>query len=496
MRLDNSNINVPGSRWIVALFQTAWSLAFVATVLVVVITLRNAPQVMENDHHLAPSIGMLRGYPLYSSATDGPVLCTIYAPFSAISYMLAGVFSNPVWQVRMGVLLSMLYYFLPASLLVQSSSGNKLSWQGTAKGLALMVALTFLSNGPEVAATIIRADSTALGAAALSCLFLGRNIALAGAFAAVSVLSKQNMTPFLVAVPVWLLLRGEMARAAKFCAAALIAGSTAVLALSPWLGGLPAMALNLITVPSHQEFRKVYLFTTIATLEEKALLFLLLPLSWAVHRGVSGGLQAVLKTPQSLFLVASIILAPTSILGFMKVGGSVNALAPTLFFAALSLCVELLNLQERGDIAATFDRRIPAALLLTVFGVTHTISSLYYLSRSSRPGPMELAYEFGRAHPGEVYFPQYPLATLDAEGKLYHLSWGLADRRLGGQPVTLPHVLRYLPATRVTAIAMGVVVPEYDSDITERCHTDADLPGYSSLPGFTICRLDISGPNK
>ncbi len=54
-------------------------------------------------------------------------------------------------------------------------------------------------------------------------------------------------------------------------------------------------------------------------------------------------------------------------------------------------------------------------------------------------------YQYSIKHPGEVYFPWYPLPCLMGEGQLYHFSYGVFDRELAGRPLREEHFLKYVP---------------------------------------------------
>jgi hypothetical protein len=92
----------------------------------------------------------------------------------------------------------------------------------------------------------------------------------------------------------------------------------------------------------------------------------------------------------------------------------------------------------------------------------------------------ELAYDFAVRHPGEAYFPWHPLASLLAEGRLYHFDYALIDRFLGGYEPTVAHVRGYVPPGMRWIAARGRVwtlryFPEYSQETT--------LP---ELPGWTV----------
>jgi hypothetical protein len=96
----------------------------------------------------------------------------------------------------------------------------------------------------------------------------------------------------------------------------------------------------------------------------------------------------------------------------------------------------------------------------------------------------EAVYDFARAHPGVIYFPWNNLATLLAEGKLYHFEWGIVDRYYSRYPLTSEQVLQHIPSN-TQALAVGPYVQSFN---TLRLFTDmtAQLPARDDLPGFII----------
>jgi hypothetical protein len=92
----------------------------------------------------------------------------------------------------------------------------------------------------------------------------------------------------------------------------------------------------------------------------------------------------------------------------------------------------------------------------------------------------QLAYDFAVQHPGEVYYPWQPLATLLAEGRLYHFDYALMDRFIGGYEPTPEHLRANLPPRMRWIAANGRVwtfhyFPEFSQEV--------QLP---ELPGWVV----------
>ena len=203
-------------RWKVAdlVAGAIWGLAILSIALWMVSAIHGGPAVMENDHRLAPSLGLIHGYTLYEPRTGGPVLSTLYGWFTALSYLPAALIQNPVWAVYAGVLITLCIFFVPTALLLRLVT-RQMGLPTAAYAAALLSFALVTQAVPSLSrsSTMIHADAPAIGAAALSCFFLLKkrsrlgkweNFLLAGLFAGVSIFSKQNMAPFIATAALWL----------------------------------------------------------------------------------------------------------------------------------------------------------------------------------------------------------------------------------------------------------------------------------------------------
>ncbi len=100
---------------------------------------------------------------------------------------------------------------------------------------------------------------------------------------------------------------------------------------------------------------------------------------------------------------------------------------------------------------------------------------------------MDNVFRYSKAHPGSIYFPDYPLAVLLAEGHLYHFSWGLQDREQAGYPVNAQEFLRYTPHSHVMALTL-MNFP-WEAAIQAHCGQMLHPPFESELPGFSFCTV-------
>ncbi|MCP4663902.1 MAG: hypothetical protein GY856_51620, partial [bacterium] len=313
--------------------------------------------------------------------------------------------------------------------------------------------------------------------------------------------SKQVALPLVVVLPAWVWLTEGWRRAVRFLVCLAVCGAL-VSAVILWLfGPVENVLFNLWTVPrnqvTHPSGRMWDLVGAFRRhIKETALLGVLVVVTAVLElrrhaaQGSSGGrLRAV---PGMLFALVGLSFLPGALLAFRKPGGDVNAMSYDSYFLLAAVTLSLTGLAQ----ASTAPRRLVAAargLLVTLPGLVLLTVVLWQesgcLSSWRRPVrlaelPSEVAYEYARRHPGEVYFPRLTLASYLAEGRVDHQSAGLIDRKVAGVPLSPGHLRAHLPP-RLRAVAMVE-----NGFIGERGHLG--LPEYSlpveepELPGFVV----------
>jgi hypothetical protein len=204
-----------------------------------------------------------------------------------------------------------------------------------------------------------------------------------------------------------------------------------------------------------------------------SLFFLLLFLStgWSlksektlVKSEFSFQLQSILvRHPELLLIIVSIGMAPIAILSKIKWGGDINSFSVCIYFLAVA-CFTVF-----ADCLATlfFDNPDGSSILkrpkvknFLILGLLFLLSSslilfnpvsLYRKGAASwyqynlHPADIEVAFSTLRDLGDEVYFPDFPLASLLAQGKLFHSMKGIYDRKIGQFELTHEHLKAYLP---------------------------------------------------
>lgn len=413
-----------------------------------------SPRSVWNERSLAPAFVVARGEKLYPPRDGGPLFSCIYAPLSAVAYVPATVGADPAAAIRIGAVLSVLFFLAPLVLALRLRL-----WSCVA--VALYLSLGVGSASVSYSIFPIHADAPALGFAGFGAVCLIGRLgipwrATGGALLVMAALSKQNMAPLALLGPLLVGWREGWRRAAAVLVGGCLAGVVVLAYSGLALGRWEDIYFNLVTVPLGAGFSQSGTGSAVRALAADmvpavCVLGLCLMLVWR-RLGVrdAGGWLA----DPAMMLAMSAALWPTSVAGYMKVGGYPNALAPGVYFSILAACFAAHG--AAGLVRAS-------AVGLAGFSVLAAALALPVAFRNLRDwrGVAETwsqqAFEFERRHPGEVYFPSNPLATLMASGRGYHMDDGLYCRSVAGYVVSEEQLMRHLPegASRVAFIPGG-----------------------------------------
>ena len=453
-----------------------------------------------NDIRVARAYAAVSGFDLYASPDSGVLPGLIYGPLGLFLYFPVVLFDSPAPTIECGLLVSFLLTMGPAALLIGSRKIHPEPDQRTAARLFLIVVFHVFWFVYPGAAWYPHVDAPAIGLTGLCCYFtlrLGRHpdswgMALAAAAtAAAAVWAKQTMVPILIAPAVYLAVIKQRRAAARFLPL-MAAFGAAWWVLFGALYGFGDLFFTMFEIPARHslypgailhEYGRLGDVLDIAVLAVIALF--LLRLSSPDTR-----CKASLRQPLLLLALAAGML-PTAILGRIKAAGfSNNFLAPD-WFLAVGVCMLILRLATAEGVGATIKRAAQSGILLLLVlqvarGAGYAATRVY--SRLVGPPPIsrsEQAYRFAKAHPGEAYFPEHPLASLMAEGKLYHTGHGLLNRRQAGLPVSDEQIREHLPAALryVAAPSENHILGDYYMKRLSKSWDQIELP---ELPGWSV----------
>lgn len=154
------------------------------------------------------------------------------------------------------------------------------------------------------------------------------------------------------------------------------------------------------------------------------------------------------QNPWVLPLLGAILVLPTATLAFVKIGGIWNNAAGSSSLALLAgMSALIAGAQSPGN---RLSRAVMLSLVVACCWIgpatwTRLVEGVRAWSDVSH-NDHEEAYEFARAHPNQVWFAAYPLATLMAEDKLYHFTAGLESAAWGKYPPNDAHLRAGLPS--------------------------------------------------
>jgi hypothetical protein len=419
------------------------------------------PESEMNASRVTPAVALARGQGVYAGPDHGAVIDFMYGPMAAIAFLPSALASSPSGTLAIAGVLNLIAFFVPMAWLLASELPRPVA-------LASFLCFALLVSydlGLSFSAFTIHADAPALGLCAAACLAHLSGVraapALSAACAVLAVWTKQPAAPIVLALPLYALLTGgprEGARHALWLAALGIVSSL----LFVLVFGYRDMVFNMFTLPGRMPwYGEAEHGRTPAALNSLRLLALqnrwpaaLLAILAAISARGAGGVWRWLGAHRwTLLALVGLLMAPTAVLGGAKIGGYLNTHSFTNYFV---LGAATLALGEAAARAGSPARRPAAALLLALL-VALAIASLasprqeravrgaLARLRAWRTNPQQQAYDFARAHPGEVWFPWNPLASLQAEGRLYHSEIGIWNRELVGMEMSEANLRRHLP---------------------------------------------------
>lgn len=491
-----------------------------------------------NPMRLARAVAFTRGYDLYTPPDSGVISGIIYGPVGFYLYAPAALWTSPLPALTTACLISALLTLGPAFVILSDRriSAGARAW---VLPVFLVLVLHFYASRATAGVWMIHTDAGALG---LSCLaiywtlqhrggsrFCWR-LAAAALCAALGVWAKQTTAPMLLLPCAYFAWRGSRAAAAWVLSLTVLFAAL-LGALFSAAYGFEDLWLTLFAVPSGharrpgaplQEWRSLTEFVEMLYLLGVAAVATAMRAKPAASPR-EGSPAASWRTRWSawvpdwtgwpLLLGSALALLPTSLLGLMKAGGTVNNLGLVDYFLALAIAALFLRFAALPEFGRGATRRgLEAALLILVAVMGARTAATFVLSSreiaSRWPPPVQAAYEYARAHPGTTYFPWHPLVTLLAEDRIDHTAWGVMERETAGFGVSGAHFRSGLPDNlqRIAVIDQlplmnAIEARDWDHYLLRRlpefqCRVEAPgLPGWVVLErGPQGCAATTSAP--
>jgi hypothetical protein len=158
-----------------------------------------------------------------------------------------------------------------------------------------------------------------------------------------------------------------------------------------------------------------------------------------------------------LFLLVAAMELPLGIAATIKVGGDRNSMH-SVYYLAIAATLGIAQACTLPRWTAVIRGTTLVAGLAVVGLAVRQVRSYGALDMLPKRCLSQEAWTFAREHPEATYFPWDPLATLMADGRMYHFEYGVQDRIFAGIEPTHAQIAKYFPAKMD-----GVVYPRVDS---------------------------------
>ena len=446
-----------------------------------------------NGRRLTASIALARGNAIYALPGDGPILSGLNGPFAVLAFLPASWFSDPTSAVIAASFIATCLVGLASGLVIARASGR--GWS-LAIVLASAFALAALAMKP-LRMVLMSVHADAVGVAALiglGAILAGKWRLRAGTAIALAVVAAWSKTLFLPAALLapaaveWAIEgRVRVVRRLALTIAA-IGGAYAIFSL---LFGVREFFHHIFAFPLESPWSSAGDRRIVAggvaghavAWGAAGMEFLAYAIPFAAAGLVAWKLRRNPPPQARALLVVGALLFPVALAGRAKMGGLENNLGLGLIFLALAVSAWLgVALETGGSRLATaaivVAVVVPAVLAFAeIRGRTHVRPNPY-------ANPHEAAFEYSLRRRGEIYFPQYPLATLLSEGVLYPSGVALVESTRGRVPVPKEWVDRFLPPR-----LEHIVLYRFDPDSPPEHYNVADSPPGEMMrryfPGFT-----------
>jgi len=451
-----------------------------------------------NGSRLMPSFALARGINYYVLPHQGPLYCSLYGPLIALVYLPATLFSSPNAAVLAGAAITVLLCFSVAAFLHFAALGNQLSRIDVLAFLTAGFLMCYL-DPLRYACFNIHADGPGLACAGAACGALyfswqGSQFALpaSACFAVLAVFCKQTFLPVPLALLVYVLLSEGRAKAAPYLLWLAVAGGLAT-AGAMFAIGPQRFYHCLLWVPARHPWNDASFISSALQAMRSFIRLSLVVVSLLTAAGVyffsKGGFSLIATAAQRCapLLLAGIAMLPSAMVGRAKVGGDINSFSLALFFLTCGLTVMLADLARTQEPASAKLAVVVLAAVLTPLVISEAplILALPAQVRELPQSGQNVAFNYLERHPGAAYFPWFPLAHLYAEHQFRHYAFGIADRLMANEPVSMADFRAYIPDNpNVIAFAADGTPDIFGYDLMKylpeyRCKiSDPELPGW------------------
>jgi hypothetical protein len=457
-----------------------------------------------NGTRLAPTFGLLRGYHLYYQVGEGPLLSTLYGPVTAIFYLPATITHTPNGAVLVGSCITAIACFSSLAWLHFSCKKEPTDQTICVFGFMVSAFIVLFDPALRYSCINIHADGPGLALASGSCasIFYGErkqsnfHLFLAALLSVLAIWGKQMFVVVPAVLALYLLIAEGWSRFLRFSAYVLLVGVPSVILVMLFFGR--AAFVDLVWIPGHQPWRypsKIVAFLQSSReLTREALPWAILPFSFLLYKVTTSRLtfaavrEWLKQNPWAMLLMVGLAEVPFSISGYIKMGGDVNSFSFALFFLCAANTLMLIKLANSPSDSV---RHFSCASLLALAGLLGwsegpVILRIGASAASLSLAEQQVAYRFIRQNPEVAYFPNFPLAHLMAQGKLYHDTTGVIDRELAGLSINALQFQQYVPNMEVVAFGNEGSLWKGHDLMQEFMAAFDQKASLSELPGWTV----------
>jgi hypothetical protein len=394
-----------------------------------------------NELRLAPAFALRHGVNPYPLLGGGPLSTWIYGPVGIIVNLPATFATSPAGALHLASLITDLTIIAPLAVIFFGSRelrarGAWAPWTALALGVLLLPVTGFFFQVPDQSAI-------ALGLLSGWCLARQPNpsaprLAAAAALCVLAIWSKQLAVLLMPAHVAFLLVSRNRAAALRylgwFAIFGLLAAGFCVAAF-----GWDNLWLNLVAIPGRLPWAGIAARLAVRPWELVAQVLLPpagLVVLWRMGRWPD-------RTQESgrffrFTVLAYVAMLPLGLAAFFKIGGDTNTIHSWNYL--LPGCLLAWLAADRMTSSAP-------SRLLAVSLVALALHGKDLVALPTRPltRHLEVAAQLATVYPHAIWFPQNPVITFYADGRLWQSEDGVRTRNLAGYAPREADFRRYLP---------------------------------------------------
>ncbi len=394
-----------------------------------------------NELRLAPAFALRHGINPYPPLDGGPVSTWIYGPVGILVDLPATFATSAAGALQIAGLTTIVMIAVPLAVVFFGSGemrarGAWTPWFALTLGILLRTTANFMFQVP---------DQTAIALGLLSGWCLARRpdptraaIAVAAGLCVLAIWSKQLAVLLMPAEVAFLLISRHRAGAFRyvgwFAAFGLLAAGICVAAF-----GFDNLWLNLVAIPGRlpwANFADRLAVRPAALAAQVVLPSIALAALWRIGKWPDRSRES--GRFFQFTVLAYFAMLPLGLAAFFKIGGDTNTIHSWSYLLPGALLLWLAS-----------DRATPVASLRLLAAATGALA-LHASDFAALPaGPLtehlDVAAQLTAAYPHAIWFPQNPVVTFYADGRLWHSEDGVRTRNLAGYAPRQAAFRRYLP---------------------------------------------------